>query len=745
MMKWSTIITVLLSVYSHNITAAAQEKKIGSTSTREPIVLQLRWYHQFQFAGYYAAVEQGFYREVGLDVTIKEYSPEKLNTVDEVLSDRADYGVTNSEILLHRLQEKPLIVLAAIFQHSPLVLVARQDSGIATPQDLIGRRVKMTTQTRDVELTAMLINEGISLDQLQLVDKHVDIEDYFDRSFDALSAYLTNEPYYLEQARISVSVIKPVTYGIDFYGDCLFTTEQELREHPERVKAFRQASLRGWQYAMRHPEELIEIILTKYGARKTRDHLEYEARKMRELILPELIEIGHINPGRWTHIAETFVQLKFIQPNYSLKWFLYDPDPAPDYRWLWWVSGIMLAVILLGSSGVIILLIFNHRLQQEIEDRILAEQALRENEQRYRSLFEGSLDGIVFVDTQGCFVDCNASYQRMLGYTKAELRDMNFYEITPAKWHQWEREEIWEKQLLQRGYTDTYEKEYIRKDGTIFPVELTSYKLEAEFGRPTLLWGVARDITDRKHTEEALRTLNVELEQRVKQRTAELEIVNRELKEFAYVASHDLKAPLRGIHRLARWLVEDYSNIIDDKGKEMVDLLVGRVQRMDNLIEGILHYSRIGRIQEEYKAINLNVLLQDVLDLLGPPEHIQITLDPDFPTIVAERTRIFQVFQNLIGNAMKFLDKPYGEVIVQWVDNETHWTFRVSDNGPGIEQQYQERIFHIFQTLQPRDEFESTGIGLALVKKIVNSYGGKIGVESEIGKGATFWFTFPKN
>jgi light-regulated signal transduction histidine kinase (bacteriophytochrome) len=256
--------------------------------------------------------------------------------------------------------------------------------------------------------------------------------------------------------------------------------------------------------------------------------------------------------------------------------------------------------------------------------------------------------------------------------------------------------------------------------------------------------GFMEDITDCKHAEEAIHTLNSELERRVAQRTAEFEAANKELKNFAYVVSHDLKAPLRGISHLVNWLVEDYGDAIDDKGREMANLLIGRVKRMDGLIEGILHYSRIGRIEEEHEAIDLNMLLREVLDLLNPPEHIRISLDPGFPTIVAERTRMFQVFQNLIGNAVKFLNKPHGDILLQWEDNGTHWTFRVRDNGPGIEHRHQEKIFQIFQTLRPRDEVESTGIGLALVKKIVELYGGKIWMESTVGEGSTFFFTLPK-
>jgi signal transduction histidine kinase len=220
--------------------------------------------------------------------------------------------------------------------------------------------------------------------------------------------------------------------------------------------------------------------------------------------------------------------------------------------------------------------------------------------------------------------------------------------------------------------------------------------------------------------------------------------INEELSHFAYVVSHDLKAPLRGITLLAEWLCEDYGEKLGPEAKEQIALLQSRVNRMHNLIDGVLQYSRVGRIREDMVAVNLNELMPTILDTVAPPAHIRITVDPDLPTITGEKTRIIQVFQNLLSNAVKFMDKPRGEIHVGCVAEAEYWRFRVADNGPGIDAKHFERIFRIFQTLAPRDEYESTGIGLALVKKIVELYGGRVWVESEVGKGSTFFFTFPQ-
>jgi signal transduction histidine kinase len=176
-----------------------------------------------------------------------------------------------------------------------------------------------------------------------------------------------------------------------------------------------------------------------------------------------------------------------------------------------------------------------------------------------------------------------------------------------------------------------------------------------------------------------------------------------------------------------------------------VNLLVNRVKRLDTMIGCILKYSQVGRVNEDKAEVNLNNLVTNVIDMLSPPGNIKVRVDGELPTIVCQRTRIEQVFQNLVGNAIKFMDKPVGEIRIGCGAEGEYWKFSVADNGPGIEEKYFERIFQIFQTLKSRDESESTGIGLALVKRIVEMYGGKVWVESEVGRGSTFYFTLKKD
>jgi len=233
-------------------------------------------------------------------------------------------------------------------------------------------------------------------------------------------------------------------------------------------------------------------------------------------------------------------------------------------------------------------------------------------------------------------------------------------------------------------------------------------------------------------------------EEKQAQLLRQVEAANQELADFAHVVSHDLKAPLRAIDSLAKWLAADYRDKFDDEGREQLNLLLGRVKRMHDLIDGILEYSRAGRIREEAVEVNLAELVPELIDLLSPPPHIRVTVETPLPKIVVERTRIEQALSNLLSNSIKYLDKPEGLVGVGCTDDGDFWRFHVSDNGPGIEEKDRQRVFQLFETLKPRDKADSTGVGLAVVKKAVEMYGGRVWIESEIGKGSTFLFTLPK-
>jgi signal transduction histidine kinase len=265
----------------------------------------------------------------------------------------------------------------------------------------------------------------------------------------------------------------------------------------------------------------------------------------------------------------------------------------------------------------------------------------------------------------------------------------------------------------------------------------TSFNEMTEFLKQTMD-NLSSEVVVRKKAEFSLEKLNKELKATVQ----ELRWSNSQLKDFVHISAHDLKTPVRGIGTLADWIISDYGDKLDAQGKEHIRLLKTRIVRINKLIDGMLIFSKIVRNRGNEKRVSLNNLLTHIIPELKPTDNIEIAVD-SLPDVVCEREHIAQVFQSLLSNAIVFMDKPKGLIKVGCVEQEKSWKFYVSDNGPGIEQKYFERIFGIFQTLPKNEEPETAGVGLAVAKKIIELYGGKIWIESQPGKGSTFFFTLP--
>ena len=352
------------------------------------------------------------------------------------------------------------------------------------------------------------------------------------------------------------------------------------------------------------------------------------------------------------------------------------------------------------------------------------------------ALLQSTQTGLYGVDREGNCTFINPAGAHILGYEVDELIGKQLHNTIHYKHADGRPYPVEQCPIFnasQRGESASAEDEvFWKKDGSPIAAEyLTSPIIDDGQHRGAVV--AFADITARKQQQ-------AEREQLIKA----LARSNQELDQFAYVASHDLKAPLRGIANLSQWIEEDLGDAIAGENRTQMDLLRGRVHRMEALIDGILQYSRAGRVKAKPEIIDTGVLVRDVIELSAPPKSVRITVAADMPTVRAEKVPLQQVFMNLIGNAVKHAGSAGANVWVSWADSGDFYEFSVTDNGPGIAPQYHERIFGIFQTLEARDKVEGTGIGLSVVQKIVEAKGGKVRVKSDVGQGATFSFLWPK-
>ncbi|MBT3921757.1 MAG: PAS domain-containing protein [Nitrospina sp.] len=295
------------------------------------------------------------------------------------------------------------------------------------------------------------------------------------------------------------------------------------------------------------------------------------------------------------------------------------------------------------------------------------------------------------------------------------------------------REECFVYQAFKRGAVFRIVDEvFWRKDGTPFPVEYTSSPL---FEGETVVGAVVtfKDISAQKYIEGERETL-----------LAELENMNIELKNFAHVVSHDLKEPLRGINYNAQWLQDEFGEVLEEKGKKFLNRLTHNTDRMYSLINDILQFAEVGNTEELSVPVSSGELVESVVRVLAPQENIEIEIQQPMPEVGYPPVRLKQIFQNLIVNGVRHFGKPTGKIMVSCASQNQYWCFKVWDNGQGIHEKHFSRIFEMFQSLDRKESPDSTGIGLALVKKIVEQNGGEIQVESEFGEYTCFSFTVPK-
>jgi len=342
------------------------------------------------------------------------------------------------------------------------------------------------------------------------------------------------------------------------------------------------------------------------------------------------------------------------------------------------------------------------------------------------SILNNIVDGLITIDETGIVQSYNKACEKIFGYAAAEVLGNNVKMLMPQPYAK-------EHDQYLANYRDTgnariigigREVEGKRKDGSVFPLDLSV--AEVKVGERRFFSGIVRDITERKNAEQRLMRSNQELEQ------------------FAYVASHDLKTPLRNIDNLAKWVVEDNEKTLTGEAKEQLGLLRNCVTRLEVLLDDILAYSRAGRIVDDVREVDVGELVRQVAETHVPP-GFNVVL-PSLPKIVSPSTPLTQIFGNIFSNAVKHHDKGGGTIEVRCAPIGRFYEFSVRDDGPGIPPQYHDRVFQMFQTLQSRDKVEGSGMGMAIIKKLVEWQGGRVWIESTEGqRGTAIHFLWPAN
>ena len=367
----------------------------------------------------------------------------------------------------------------------------------------------------------------------------------------------------------------------------------------------------------------------------------------------------------------------------------------------------------------------------DITEEKIAKFALQESEQRFRSLVQNSTDITTILELDGTVRYVSPIFYRMFGYSPEDILGENVFDFIHEDDIQ-DVQDVFIELKNTKQQTNPIELRLRNKLGEWKYLETVGINL-TDLPAVSGLVINSRDITER-----------IDNEQQLKEYATSLEKINKELDQFAYIVSHDLKAPLRAINNLSTWIEEDIQENIQAETQKNFSMLRGRIQRMEMLINGVLEYSRAGRLKTESTAIDMNHFIKDVIFNLAPPDNFKIKIQSKLPTIEGEKVVLDQVFSNLISNAIKYNDNPNPSIQIGYENQGGTHSFFVQDNGPGIEEEFHEKIFGIFQTLNARDSIESTGVGLSIVKKIIEEKSGRVWVESSTGKGSKFIFTLPQ-
>ena len=710
-----------------------------------PVTLQLKWLHQFEFAGYYAADIKGYYAEKGLKVTIKP-GDKNHSPVTEVLRGRATFGINDCDLLINYTKGDPIVAMGSLFQHSPYIILATPYQNIHSPSDLIGKRILSSDNYGWAQMKAMLMREGIPLDSVRKLDHTWKPMDLLNGNADAMTGYVTVEPYQFLKMGIDLSYIDPINYGVDFYGDVLFTQQSVINNDPGLTEAFRKASIKGWEYATAHPEEIIKYILTLPGVERrgvTKEALMYEAIQMRKLMIPDLVEIGHMNEGRWQHILDIYTKLGLVGKKTRIDNFLYNHEGTQIDRIIQKIIFISITILLIVAAIVLYSISLKRAVQNrtsQLEFEMAQGNETREklmiSEERLDLATEAAGIGIWDWSLQENTIYLSDMWKTMLGYEPEELpnnMDTFFLLIHPD-----DKDEILKNERLHID-GDLQKLQFICRMKTkggpykwILSISRAGFRNEA--GKATRIIGIHLDVDDIKNKEVELNQLS-----------QELLVSNKELKQFAYITSHNLRSPVANLLMLMRLFKTDE---LSEKNRSLFEKTDLSIHQLNQTLEDLNEILSARFKSDKNEDIAFETVLIEVIHSIS--EEIEntgakITYDFDAASrIFYSRKALHSIFLNLVTNAIKYA-KPgtNPSIFISTNMDKEHIFLQARDEGIGIDlEKHGKKIFGLYQRFH--NVSSGKGLGLYIIKNQVEAQNGSISVDSEEGEGATFTINFVK-
>jgi len=582
----------------------------------DKVVLQLRWHHQYQFAGYYAAKWMGYYEQEGLDVEIRPALTEKVGVLyatEEVAEGRAHFGIGSSDILLSQDRGAELCVIASVFQRSPIEYYMRGETPYKSIVDLTKLKVaRRQNDLLDIELQAMLISEGINPSILPLTTdiEEYTVDDFITGKYDVIPGYIgAIIDFYAQKEGINLKVIKPIDYGIDFYGDSLFTSKKLAYEDPELVERFRRASMKGWEYALEHPEEIAVRIANEYKVKGIphKDFIEYnkyQANKISQLTLYPVVEIGNVNPYRWQKMHEVLAKLNLVEGQINLDDFVFNYQKITREKYK---KVERMLIIFFTFSFIVSIIVFlfhltnkNSMLKKEVAERKRAEDRIIKSKQRYEAIFSSAILGITITSKDGEILQANEKWLCMTGYTEEEIVGKNIADFIDDD----SDEEVIKKiEEFNQGKINSYEieRKYRKKDGSILWGNLFMTSIYDQDSERKVNLGMVVDITNRKIEEETVKRSEKRFRNIIKDVASEISDIDAtqkflfkddDFKEVNYINDDKSRLSLK-LEKINLELERMFKKELDEnKRKEALLIYQARLAAMGEMIANIAHQWR---------------------------------------------------------------------------------------------------------------------------------------------------------